>query len=154
MSTKTPTTYTLFVQTEAGGEFVATDFTRSKKATVIAEAEKRRGTEKVGVEVRTQTGTAVFFLKKPNKRVVTRFTKPYTLRIDLDETITVKAPEGYEPIHVRPRNGVVVFRNMEAPVDERYAVVTFADELAGVVATTRATNALMKGVKDGKLVTA
>jgi hypothetical protein len=147
------TAYTLFVQTEKDGEFVPTDYKRSKKGAVIAEAEKRRATEKVGVSVRTETGTEVFFGKKPNKRVITRFTKPYTLTIDLGgEDLVALVPEGYVPAYHRPRNEAFVLRNDEKKgTDEFYLVLDHSGNELGFAMTTRAAGALMKGAKAAKV---
>ena len=137
------TKYTLEVQTEKNGEFVATDFSRSTKATVVAEGDARRKAEKVGYRVVTASGTVVAEASKPNQRVITFFTKPYTRTQEVGEAAAL-LPEGYVSAYARPRGGAVLGRNMNAPKDARYVVVDErTNETLGFAPTTRAAGAIM-----------
>lgn len=134
----TTTRYTLHVNGQP------TDFARSTKATVIAEAERVRNHDRVDVAVVTQAGTEVFSLAAPKQRVVTKHTKPFTKTITVDEQLAALVLEGYEPAYRRPRNGATVLRNMEAELDERYAVVYDDESQPEFAPTTREAGQLMK----------
>lgn len=136
--------YTIF----QGGE--ATEFARSTKATVVAEAERLRTKDKVRdlIEVRTEVGTVVFALKEVKARVITKHTKPFTKVIDLPAEFAALVPAGYVAAYERPRNDAVVLRNEGAEEDERYAVMRRSTgEVVELVGTTRDAGQVMKGMK-------
>ena len=136
--------YTIF----QGGE--ATEFVRSTKATVVAEAARLRTKEKVRdlIEVRTEAGTVVHSLKEVKARVITKHTKPYTKTITLPEELQALVPEGYTAAYERTRNDAVVGRNLDADPEERYSVTRRSTgELVALVPTTRDAGQVMKGMK-------
>lgn len=136
--------YTIF----QGGE--ATEFARSTKATVVAEAERLRTKDKVRdlIEVRTEAGTVVFALKEVKSRVITKHTKPYTKTITLPDELQALVPDGYTAAYERPRNDAVVGRNLDADPEERYSVTRRSTgEQLGLVATTREAGQVMKEAK-------
>lgn len=122
---------------------VPTDFARSTKATVVAEAESRRAADKVAVSVTTDAGNVVFELAAPKQRVITVHTKPFTKVIDVDETIQELVLAGYVAAHRRPRNGATLLRNMEVEKDERYAIVFDNGAETEFASTTREGGAIM-----------
>lgn len=136
------TKYTLFVNDEA------TDFARSTKATVVAEAlATRKGGEKNAIDVRTQAGTVVFALKPVKSRIVTVFTKPYTKTVEVDDAIRALLPAGYDVAYTRPRNDAAVLRSQEAPRSSQYAVTRLSTgEVVGYAPTTREAGAIMKAM--------
>lgn len=126
---------------------VATDFTRSKKESAVAEATRRLAAkEGYVVEVVTQTGTVVF---RAARRRVTKFTKPFTKVVELPSDIAGLVPDGYAAAYIRSRNGAVVLRR-EADIeddDSRYAVLDIvANTLAGYSETTRGAGQIMKAL--------
>lgn len=128
----------------------ATDFARSTKATVVAEAERLRAKDKVRdlIEVRTDAGNVVFALKEVKTRVITKHTKPYTKTIELPAELKSLVPAGYVPAYERPRNDAVVLRNEDADAEERYAVMRRSTgEVLELVGTTREAGQVMKGMK-------
>jgi hypothetical protein len=136
--------YTLTV----GGE--PTDFARSTKATVIAEADRLRTKEKVrdAIGVVTAKGTEVYSLKEIKARVITKHTKPYTKTITLPDELAKLVLEGYVAAYERPRNDAVVLRNESAEEDERYAVTRRSTgEVVALVPTTRDAGQVMKEMK-------
>jgi len=141
------TKYTLQVNGEA------TEFARSTKATVVAEADRlRKSGVREGIEVVTGAGHVAYALKAIKSRVITFHTKPYTKTITLDKEIASLVPKGYTAAYARLRNGAVVGRNLEADEDERYVVVAIATgEVAGHAATTREAGQIMKGLKPAKV---
>lgn len=143
--TKNRTAYTVHV------DGVATDFTRTTKATVVTEAERRLAAKDgYKVEVVTQTGTVVFTAAR---RKVTKVTKPYTKVIEVSPEIAALVPDGYATSYERPRNGTVVLRR-EADIEEddsRYAVLdTVAKSIAGYAETTRGAGQIMKSLGKAK----
>lgn len=126
---------------------VDTDFTRSKKETVVAEATRRlKAKEGYKVEVVTQAGNVVFTAAR---RKITKVTKPYTKTIELPEDLATAVPEGYAAAYARYRNGAVVLRR-EADIeddDSRYAVLNVLTRtIAGYAETTRGAGQIMKGL--------
>lgn len=118
----------------------ATDFARSTKATVVAEADRLRTKAKVRdlIEVVTDKGTAVYALKAVKARVITKRTKAFTKTIELPAELMKLVPAGYVPAYERPRNDTVVLRNEDAEQEERYAVVRRStQEFLGFAETTR-----------------
>lgn len=148
MSTK----YSLQIQNVTGGEFADADFTRSTKATVIAEGDSRRKSDKVGYRVVTDKGTVVAEASVPKQRVITVHTPAFTKVIDLPEDLQKLVPEGYAAAYRRSRNGAIVLRReVDLEDDEaRYLVISEAKGArVGGAPTTRAAGALMKGLKAG-----
>lgn len=142
---KTNTKYALYI------DGTATDYVRSTKATVVAEAEKvRKGGERALIEVRTQTGHVAFALKAIKARVITKKTKAFTKTIDLPEALQALVPSGYVAAYERPRNDALVLRNEDAEDASRYLVTrrSTGDSVA-YAPTTRAAGAIMKGMKVG-----
>lgn len=136
--------YTLFINGEA------TEFARSTKATVVAEADRLRTKEKVrdGIEVRTAAGHVAYALKPIKARVITKHTKPFTKTIELPAELAALVPAGYVPAYERPRNDAVVLRNEGADEDERYAVMQRSTgTIVELVPTTRDAGQVMKGMK-------
>lgn len=135
--------YTIFLNGEP------TEFARSTKATVVAEADRLRTKEKVRdlIEVRTATGHVAYALKAVKARVITVHTKPYTKTIELPSDLAKLVPAGYVPAYERPRNDAVVLRNEDADAEERYAVARRSTgELVELVATTRDAGQVMKAM--------
>lgn len=143
---KNRTAYTVHV------DGVATDFTRTTKATAVTEAE-RRLTAKEGfkVEVVTQTGTVVFTAAR---RKAAKVTKPFTKVVEVAPEVAALVPEGYATAYERPRNGTVVLRR-EADIeddDSRYAVLdVVAKAIAGYAETTRGAGKIMKNLGKAKV---
>jgi len=137
------TKYTLFID---GTE---TEYARSTKATVVAEAEARRkGGERALIEVRTQTGHVAFALQAVKARVITKHTKAFTKTIELPEALAALVPSGYVAAYERPRNDALVLRNEDADDESRYAVARRSTgEIVAYTATTREAGAVMKGMK-------
>lgn len=131
-----------------------TDFTRSTKATVVAEADRlRKSKERSLIEVVTAAGNVVYSLKEVKARVITKHTKPFTKTIELPAEFAALVPAGYVAAYERPRNDAVVLRNEGADEDERYAVMRRSTgEVLELVPTTRDAGQVMKGMK--ALVTA
>ena len=98
------TRYTLHVNGEA------TDFTRSAKPKVIAEAE-RLITEKQAnsVAVFTDNGTEVYSRVRKLKNIL-HPTKPYTKVIELPAELAELVPAGYVAVHQRKRDTAVLVR--------------------------------------------
>jgi hypothetical protein len=143
---KNRTTYTVHV------DGVATDFTRTTKATVVTEAERRLSAkEGFKVEVVTQTGVVVFTAAR---RKVTKMTKPFTKTVEVSPEVAALIPEGYAAAYERPRNGTVVLRR-EVDLEEddsRYAVLdTVAKAISGYAETTRGAGKIMKALGRGKV---
>lgn len=56
-------------------------------------------------------------------------------------------PDGYTPIHVRPRAQTAILRNKSADPEKKYAVLDMADRIiAGYANTTRRAGELMRDV--------
>lgn len=129
----------------------ATDFARSTKATVVAEADRLRTKEKVRdlIEVRTAAGSVVYSLKAVKARVITKHTKPFTKTIDLPEDLAALVPDGYVPAYERPRNDAVVLRNDELKGGEDFYAVArrSTGEVVAYVGTTRDAGQVMKEMK-------
>lgn len=130
----------------------ATDFVRSTKATVTAEADRlRKSGVRDSIEVVTGLGHVAYELKAIKSRVITFHTKPFTKTIPLPEEIASLVPKGYTAAYARLRNGAVVGRNLEAEEDERYVVVAVTTgKVAGHAATTREAGQIMKGLRPAK----
>lgn len=139
MTNKTNTTYTLHI------DGVATDYTRSTKATVVAAARAALlAKQGYKVEVVTQTGHISFTAVR---RHVTKHTKPFTKVITLPENLQHLVPAGYVAAYARLRNTAIVLRNEDAPEPERYAVIdTINGEFAGFAHTTREAGQIMKAL--------
>jgi hypothetical protein len=136
--------YTIFL------DGAATEYARSTKATVIAEADRLRTKDKVRdlIEVRTDKGTVVHALKAVKARVITRHTKAYTKTITLPEDLAKLVPAGYVAAYERPRNDAVVLRSESAESEDRYAVARRSTgEVVAYVPTTRDAGQVMKGMK-------
>ena len=134
------TFYTLQQRYSNSGEWITTDFRKGKKGTVVAQAEKVHAQDKFAVQVVTDAGNVVFELKS-RKRVVTKFTKPFTVTVDPVFSGGDQL-EGYEFAYTRPRTGTSVLRNMEADPSERYAVTTNYGEFLAFCDTTREAGAI------------
>lgn len=137
------TKYTIFIND------TATDFARSTKATVVAEADRlRKAGERGAIEVRTGTGHVAYGLKEIKARNITKHTKPFTKTVELPADFAKLVPAGYVAAYTRPRNDAAVLRNEGADEDERYAVMRLSTgELVDFVATTRDAGQVMKGMK-------
>ena len=127
-----------------------TDFARSTKATVVAEADRLRTKDKERglIQVVTDKGTVVHELKEIKARVITKHTKPYTKTIELPTELQDLVPAGYTAAYERPRNDAVVGRNLDADPEERYSVTRRSTgEVVDLVPTTRDAGQVMKGMK-------
>lgn len=152
------TKYNVEVQSTKGGEFVATEFTRSEKAKAVAEANRITQEQKFGARVVTGAGNVVHENAYPKQRVITVFTKPFTKVIELDEELQTLVPEGYVAAYRRPRNGAIVLRREvdveleDGEQDEaRYLVISEAEGArVGFAPTTRVAGKLMQGLKAGE----
>lgn len=129
-----------------------TDFVRSTKATVTAEADRlRKSGVRDLIEVVTGTGHVAYELKAIKSRVITFHTKPFTKTIPLPKEIASLVPKGYTAAYARLRNGAVVGRNLEAEEDERYVVVAVATgKVVDYAPTTREAGQIMKGLRPAK----
>lgn len=139
---KQSTKYTVLVNGEA------TDFTRSTKATVIAEADRlRRDGERAAISVVTGAGTEVYALKEVKRKVFSFRTKPYTKTIELPGDLAKLVAAGYVAAYERPNKDAVVLRNEGAEEDERYAVARRSTgEILELVPTTRDAGQVMKSL--------
>jgi len=146
------TKYTIFVNG------TATEYAKSTKATVVAEANRLRNKDKVRdlIEVRTDKGHVAFALKAVKSRVITKHTKPFTKTIELPAEFAKLVPSGYVPAYERPRNDAVVLRAIkEVEKEARYAVMQRSTgKVVGYTATTREAGQVMVSMKPEKTVVA
>lgn len=140
---KNTTSYTLTVAGEP------TDFVRSTKATVVAEAEKtRKAGQKGAICVVTQTGFVAFELKAVKQRLITKTTKPFTKVVELPTELAARVPDGYVAAYARLRQNAIVLRNEDADEESRYAVMqALTGDIVDYAATTREAGQIMKGMK-------
>ena len=68
---------------------------------------------------------------------------------ELPEAAAELVPDGYTPIHVRPRAQTAILRNKSAEPGKKYAVLDMADRMiAGYATTTRRAGELMRDVNN------
>lgn len=118
-------------------------FTRSTKATAVAEAQAQAKATRQGVEVVTATGTSVFSLPAAKQRVAYVHPKPDTRVISVDEALEALIEDGYVAAYRRATKGATVLRNEGAEDDSKFAVLLDSGEVAGYAPTTRGAGAIM-----------
>lgn len=68
---------------------------------------------------------------------------------ELPDAAAELVPDGYTPIHVRPRAQTAILRNKSAEPGKKYAVLDMADRIiAGYATTTRRAGELMRDVNN------
>lgn len=110
------TTYTVFT---VDAEGVETAFGhKAKKAAALELAQATRNEQNLAVKVVTQAGTVVAEIAAPKK---IKMSPRYSRVVELPEGVVV--PEGMRVAYFRPRVGLALLHNAEAPKDEAYAVL-------------------------------
>lgn len=98
----------------------------------------------------TQTVIPSGQTNRPNKPAITSQTAvPEQPTAELPSDASDLVPDGYTPIHVRPRAQTAILRNKSAEPGKKYAVLDMADRIiAGYATTTRRAGELMRDVNN------
>lgn len=87
--------------------------------------------------------------KSPKKAITPKVADVEEPTAELPSAAAGLVPDGYTPIHVRPRAQTAILRNKNADSGKKYAVLDMAEQIiAGYATTTRRAGELMRDVNN------